>query len=109
MAAADLVSLGPSPVWVLAGVIVLVAVLLRVMALWAPRQQPTSDRFWRGGIFYVNPDDPGLFVPKRFGIGYTINFAHPWSSVALAVILLVSVVPIMVAALVLHHLLGVRH
>jgi uncharacterized membrane protein len=108
IATTGLRSVGPSPAWVLAGVIVLVAVSVSVLALRAPRRQPTSDRFWRGWIFYVNPDDPALFVPKRFGIGYTINFAHPWSSVALAVILLLAVVPITVAALVLHHL-GVRH
>ena len=26
---------------------------------------------------YVNPDDPSIFVEKRFGLGYTINFANP--------------------------------
>ena len=109
IAAADLVSVSPVLVWVPVGVIVLVAVLASIMALRAPRRQPTSDRFWRGRVFYVNPDDPALFVPKRFGIGYTINFAHPWSSAALAVIVLVAAVPIMVAALVLQHVLLVRH
>jgi len=24
---------------------------------------------------YLNPDDPALFVPKRFGIGWTNNYA----------------------------------
>lgn len=36
-----------------------------------------DDASWRGGIVYVNQDDPALFVPKRFGIGWTINCAHP--------------------------------
>jgi len=35
-------------------------------------------RGWRGWI-YQNPDDPALFVPKRVGIGWTINFGHPWA------------------------------
>ena len=38
-----------------------------------------DDRFWRAGVFYVNPDDPSLFVLKRFGIGWTLNWARPVS------------------------------
>jgi uncharacterized membrane protein len=40
---------------------------------------PTGDaeRHWRQGAFYVNRDDPALWVPKRSGLGYTLNFAHP--------------------------------
>ena len=36
-----------------------------------------DDRYWRGGFFYNNPDDPAVFVPKRFGLGWTINFGNP--------------------------------
>src|SRR5579884_326149 len=36
-----------------------------------------DDRYWYNGIFYNNPDDPALFVPKRFGLGWTLNFGHP--------------------------------
>lgn len=36
-----------------------------------------NDRYWKGGIFYVNPDDPALFLPERFGIGWTINLGRP--------------------------------
>ena len=43
---------------------------------------------WKMGVFYFNPDDPALFIPKRFGIGYTLNFANPWSWVVLAVTML---------------------
>ncbi|MDH6143757.1 putative membrane protein [Kitasatospora sp. GP30] len=39
---------------------------------------PDDDRYWRaGGLFYVNRQDPSLFVAKRFGIGWTINFGNP--------------------------------
>lgn len=38
-----------------------------------------DDRHWKFGIFYYNPDDPALFVEKRFGIGWTNNFARPLS------------------------------
>ncbi|MDR1713307.1 MAG: DUF5808 domain-containing protein [Coriobacteriales bacterium] len=36
-----------------------------------------DDRFWKLGLFYCNRDDPALFVEKRFGIGWTSNFARP--------------------------------
>lgn len=39
----------------------------------------TEDRFWKAGLVYYNPDDPTLFVEKRFGIGYTMNMARPAS------------------------------
>ncbi len=47
----------------------------------------TEDRFWKAGIFYVNPNDPAIFVEKRFGIGYTLNFGNPRAWLILAVIL----------------------
>jgi uncharacterized membrane protein len=39
------------------------------------------------GVFYSNPDDRRLWVPKLSGIGATINFAHPraWPMMALLV------------------------
>jgi len=36
-----------------------------------------DNRFWVLGMFYVNRDDPSLFVERRFGLGYTINFGNP--------------------------------
>lgn len=38
-----------------------------------------DDKYWKLGMFYYNPDDPALFVEKRFGIGWTSNFARPAS------------------------------
>lgn len=35
------------------------------------------DRYWKGGLFYFNKKDPSIFVEKRFGVGWTLNFAHP--------------------------------
>jgi len=40
-------------------------------------QMVDDDRFWKWGMFYSNPNDPALFVEKRFGIGMTVNFARP--------------------------------
>jgi len=31
------------------------------------------------GIIYKKHDDPRLWVPKISGLGYTLNFAHPWA------------------------------
>ncbi len=36
----------------------------------------TPDQCWKWGVIYYNPDDPALMVEKRFGIGWTLNFAH---------------------------------
>jgi uncharacterized membrane protein len=36
-----------------------------------------NSAFWKLGIFYYNPEDKRTFLPKRFGIGWTLNFARP--------------------------------
>jgi uncharacterized membrane protein len=36
-----------------------------------------DDRFWKAGILYVNRGDPALIVARRFGAGWTFNFANP--------------------------------
>lgn len=38
-----------------------------------------EDRYWRGGAFYYNPQDPAFMVEKRVGLGWTFNFARPLS------------------------------
>ena len=36
-----------------------------------------EDQYWKGGLFYFNSNDPSIFVEKRFGVGWTLNFANP--------------------------------
>lgn len=37
----------------------------------------TPDHAWKvGGLYYVNPHDPAMWVENRFGIGYTLNFGN---------------------------------
>lgn len=36
-----------------------------------------DDRYWKLGQFYFNKEDPSMFIEKRFGIGWTMNFARP--------------------------------
>lgn len=38
-----------------------------------------EEKYWKLGVFYYNPEDPSIFVEKRFGIGSTINLAR-WQS-----------------------------
>lgn len=42
---------------------------------------------WKLGIFYFNPNNKSIFVPKRLGLGWTINFAHPFSWIIIFIIL----------------------
>ena len=46
----------------------------------------TPDEAWKFGMFYFNPADAALFVEKRFGLGWTINFgqARAWVLIGLA-------------------------
>jgi uncharacterized membrane protein len=84
-------------------------IVLILLLLWHPqrsrsqtdsiveRQRPDpmfrdDDRYWYAGFFYNNPDDPALFVPKRFGLGWTLNFGHPqarWIILGMLLIFLV--------------------
>lgn len=38
---------------------------------------PDDDRYWKGGMLYLNRSDPATFVPKRFGVGWTVNLGSP--------------------------------
>lgn len=51
-------------------------------------KRPDQNKYYLG-IFYYNPDDKRIFVPKmqrRFGI--TLNFAHPVSWIIVTALLL---------------------
>jgi uncharacterized membrane protein len=52
----------------------------------------TPDACWKWGMFYYNSGDPSLMVEKRFGIGYTLNFALWQSWAILAAVLVVQLV-----------------
>ncbi|AOZ92343.1 DUF1648 domain-containing protein [Paenibacillus crassostreae] len=46
-------------------------------------QPANDDTYWKLGSFYYNPQDPSIWIEKRTGIGWTINFARPMSWVFL--------------------------
>lgn len=44
---------------------------------------------WKFGIFYYNKDDKRLFPPKRNKfLGWTVNFANPYSILAMILIII---------------------
>jgi len=79
-------------VWIILGPVLLLGVLAVLLSVFARTKEPPPDDGWKG-IFYFNPDDPALFVPKRFGIGYTLNFGNSWSWVVLALIVAMVALP----------------
>jgi uncharacterized membrane protein len=74
-------------VLLLAGVAVVIAVAAR--ASRRPHGETDPDHY--RGIFYGNRGDRRLFVPKRFGVGWTLNFARPASWLFIGVIVLIVV------------------
>jgi uncharacterized membrane protein len=68
---------------------ILVGVVIAVVVLARNNREPDEgepdtglthredDKYWRGGMFYVNRDDHALFVARRFGVGWTLNFGNP--------------------------------
>ena len=93
--------------WILI-VAVLSLLALSLVPLFARGKARSGAEFWRGGVFYVNPDDPALFVPKRYGIGYTLNFGNRWSWFVMALILLLVALPIIIAVENVRHIPRIR-
>lgn len=75
---------------VLASVVAAVVVLARNNRDRAGNAEGTGlthrddDRYWRGGLIYINREDPALLVPRRFGLGWTLNFGEPRALMLLA-------------------------
>jgi uncharacterized membrane protein len=59
-----------------------------VSDLAAPVGDRTPDACWKLGLIYYNPNDPAVLVEKRFGVGWTLNFANPHSWLVIGAILL---------------------
>ncbi|TAM68333.1 MAG: DUF1648 domain-containing protein [Microbacteriaceae bacterium] len=69
---------------------------------------PDDDRYWKGGLIYVNRNDPAVFVPKRFGVGWTVNLgsAGGFAIALLLVLVVVGAITLAIAAPgARHHLL----
>lgn len=57
-----------------------------------------EDRFWKLGMFYFNKNDPAVFIEKRFGVGWTCNWARP---LAWVLILVIVAIPVLITLTVL--------
>jgi uncharacterized membrane protein len=97
----------------LCGIVIAIALILLLPAprSWSRARTPADrqrdgtiyrddDRYWYGGHFYNNPDDPDPLVPKRYGFGWTLNFGHPAGKMILiAIVVLGLILPLVVAIL----------
>jgi uncharacterized membrane protein len=70
-----------------------------VLGISVPAGDNSADCKWVGGILYFNPDDPALFIEKRIGIGYDLNFGNPRAWVFIGVTLLIPVAVVLILKL----------
>ena len=89
--------------WIILGPVVLIGVVSILLLLFGKRNPTPPEKGWNG-IFYSNSEDPALLVPKRFGIGYTLNFGNRWSWAVLILILALAAAPILISTAYMHHL-----
>ena len=67
-----------------------------------PVARQTEDIHWRFRSMYYNRQDPALFVPRRNGPGWTVNFGRPQVIVFLGLAVLVSIgAPILILRVLL--------
>jgi len=59
-----------------------------------------DDKYWIGGAIYFNRDDPAILVPKRFGIGWTLNVGNILAWFFFILIILLIIVPLIIMRLV---------
>jgi len=76
--------------WLIGGflALTLLGILLLARQLKQSLREDERSAHYRWGLFYVNAEDPALWVPKRLGLGWTLNFAHGLSWFILALLLL---------------------
>ncbi len=89
----------------------LIVLILFLLTQWSRKQADTpadrhltgdvfraDDRGWYGFI-YINPDDPAVIVPNRYGLGWTVNFGHPWGKRVLIGLLVLVILGVLVPVL----------
>ncbi len=75
-----------SSLWMLLGPLLLIlATVYSIRVVNRPHNlAPLPNEYWKGGIWYYNPDDAALFVETRRGAGFSLNLANKWSWVLVA-------------------------
>lgn len=56
-----------------------------------PIPRKTEDAHWRFAGLYFNRQDPALFVPRRTGPGWTVNFGRPQAVAFMGLVLFVTI------------------
>ncbi len=93
---------------VLAGAALLVLVMMNIGQMGSRldvkvKEGPTGvvnrndDQYWKGGAIYYNKNDSAILVGKRFGVGWTFNFAHPVTWLVMGAIILTAIIPPLLA------------
>ncbi len=74
---------------ILAGLHILFEIVHYIYANRQKKRIILNNDFYIWGIFYYNPDDSRILVPKRIPwLGWTLNFARPGSIIIFTVIIL---------------------
>ena len=91
------------PAWVIPIVLLASIAALLYWSYLKINATPEAERVprdtWKAGIIYWNPNDPAIFVPKRVGVGYTLNFANKWSWLAVVALVVIVLLPLLINAL----------
>lgn len=78
---------------------ILGAVVVSIVVLARNNREPDTDeqdtglahrddhKYWRRGLFYINREDHALWVPRRFAVGWTLNFGNPIAAMLLAAVI----------------------
>ncbi len=63
-----------------------------------------DDSLWKAGVIYYNKNDSRIMVPKRFGVGYTVNFGNTAGKLILilpiAAVIIIVVVSFYIAGII---------
>ena len=58
-----------------------------------------DDSYWKlGNTIYYNPDDPSIFIEKRFGVGWTVNAARPLGMIFLTLPIIIIVITMIIVS-----------
>ena len=100
--------LGEAFIWIILGISVLAVVAAVVLGVkvgtvgeklsgaGVASFDADDDKWKLGGLFYYNKEDPAVFVPKRVGVGMTLNMGSPGGKVAVIVLLLIIILPLLI-------------
>jgi uncharacterized membrane protein len=47
---------------------------------------------YKWGFFYYNKKDKRILVPRKTGIGFSVNFANPYSYLVISVIIILAII-----------------